>query len=270
MNPVAERLQFIVDLVYDGTASKFAADLQVSISTVTRWLTGVTVPNASALQKMQDIGIDTDFLVRGSTAVFTETKNGTNLSKQAVWKPLLSDRYRLLKAENMARNAPGAASELKVAYARSIPKLSNEIDQMTVDQQSGQDVIIPMFESNIPAGYKVPIYEDLAMSFNVTQYYKDCFTMRVRGDSMLGSGIEDGDRVIIRKGHRFRNGDVVAAMVDGEVTLKGIWTKDDRVYLVPANSKYPVVELPDEAQFQCLGVCIDTFRPPKKVDWREK
>jgi SOS-response transcriptional repressor LexA len=40
------------------------------------------------------------------------------------------------------------------------------------------------------------------------------------------------------------------------------------VYLVPANPKYPVVEIPENAEFQCLGVCIDTFRPPKKVEWR--
>ena len=125
-----------------------------------------------------------------------------------------------------------------------------------------------MLESSIPAGYKVPIYEDLATAFNVTSYYKNCFTMRVRGDSMVDAGILDGDRVVIKRGHRFRNGDVIAAVVDGEITLKGVWTEDDRIHLVPANEKYPVYVVPEEASFECLGVCIDTFRPPKKVGKR--
>lgn len=165
---------------------------------------------------------------------------------------------------------PNVEPQSKEPYRRRKPRLGPDIDKISVDQQTGVDVVIPMLESSIPAGYKVPIYEDISTSFNVTSYYKDCFTMRVKGDSMNGSGIEDGDRVVIKRGHRFRNGDIIAAVVDGEVTLKAVWTRESRVYLVPANPKYPIFEVPESSEFQSLGVCIDTFRPPRKVEWREK
>jgi SOS-response transcriptional repressor LexA/transcriptional regulator with XRE-family HTH domain len=158
--------------------------------------------------------------------------------------------------------------QLGQPVASSPTRLSSEVGIITVDKDAGEDVIIPMLESSIPAGDRVPIYEDLATSFNVTQYYRNCFTMRVKGDSMIDAGINDGDRVIIKSGHRFRDGDVIAAVVDGELTLKGVWKRDGKIYLVPANSKYSVVELDEGTQFQCIGVCIDTFRPPKRVNWR--
>lgn len=151
---------------------------------------------------------------------------------------------------------------------RRKPSLSAEVGSITVDDNSGADVVIPMLESSIPAGDRVPIYEDLATSFNVTQYYRNCFTMRVKGDSMVDAGINDGDRVIIKRGHRFRDGDVIAAVIDGELTLKGVWKRDGKIFLVPANRKYAVIEVAEESDFQCIGVCIDTFRPPTRVSWR--
>lgn len=201
---------------------------------------------------------------------------GEKLQGIASWNTVLQERYKEFATQS-TDSWPSATSggtgffikDPSKRYERIIRgKLSPEIDRITVDQQGDGEVVIPMLESNIPAGYKVPIYEDLATAFNVTSYYKNCFTMRVRGDSMVDAGILDGDRVVIKRGHRFRNGDVIAAVVDGEITLKGVWTEDDRIHLVPANEKYPVYVVPEEASFECLGVCIDTFRPPRKVSKR--
>ncbi len=62
------------------------------------------------------------------------------------------------------------------------------------------------------------------------------YVLKVRGDSMVDDGILDGDLVIIARRERADNGEMVVANVNGEVTLKRIYTEGVRVRLQPANS----------------------------------
>lgn len=65
------------------------------------------------------------------------------------------------------------------------------------------------------------------------------FALNVRGDSMVDAGINDGDTVILEKGEG-RHGDIVAALIDGEVTLKRlIQGRDRKHYLKAENPRYP-------------------------------
>ena len=61
------------------------------------------------------------------------------------------------------------------------------------------------------------------------------FVLKVRGDSMVDDGVLDGDLVIINRRDRADNGDMVVAMVNGEVTLKRFYSEGERVRLQPAN-----------------------------------
>lgn len=67
------------------------------------------------------------------------------------------------------------------------------------------------------------------------------FSLTVKGDSMIDAGINEGDIVLIDKDRRFEVGDIVAALVDNEWTIKYIERKDDEFCLVPANPEYPVI-----------------------------
>ena len=64
------------------------------------------------------------------------------------------------------------------------------------------------------------------------------FGLRVRGDSMIEAHIADGDIVILEK-REARAGDIVAALIDGETTLKRFVTRHGKPYLQAENSKYP-------------------------------
>lgn len=64
------------------------------------------------------------------------------------------------------------------------------------------------------------------------------YLLRVSGDSMVGEGINANDLVIIDKLREPKNGDVVAACVDGEWTVKYFQARDGSVTLMPANPKY--------------------------------
>jgi repressor LexA len=65
------------------------------------------------------------------------------------------------------------------------------------------------------------------------------FALRVRGDSMIGAHILDGDIVILEDRQNAKNGDIVAALIDGETTLKRYVTDRGRPYLKAENPRFP-------------------------------
>ncbi len=68
---------------------------------------------------------------------------------------------------------------------------------------------------------------------------RNTFALRVAGDSMIGRHIPDGDVVVLEHGPDPRNGQIVAALIDGESTLKTFIVKGGKPYLKAENPKYP-------------------------------
>jgi repressor LexA len=64
------------------------------------------------------------------------------------------------------------------------------------------------------------------------------FLLNVSGDSMIEAAIADGDWVVVRQQPVAENGDIVAAMIDGEATVKTLKRRDDKVWLMPHNPAY--------------------------------
>jgi repressor LexA len=87
------------------------------------------------------------------------------------------------------------------------------------------------------------------------------FGLKVRGDSMLGKSIVDGDIAIIEHGVQPRPGDVVAALIDGQVTLKTFLLQRGKPYLRAENPRYPNLIPQEELQIQ--GVMVALVRKRK-------
>jgi repressor LexA len=64
------------------------------------------------------------------------------------------------------------------------------------------------------------------------------FRLRVHGDSMINAAIKDGDVVVVRQQPQAENGDIVAAMIEGETTVKTLQRSNDQVWLMPHNPAY--------------------------------
>jgi len=64
------------------------------------------------------------------------------------------------------------------------------------------------------------------------------FMLKVVGDSMVGAAIADGDWVVVRQQPNAENGDIVAAMIEGEATVKTYKKRDGHVWLMPHNEAY--------------------------------
>jgi repressor LexA len=67
------------------------------------------------------------------------------------------------------------------------------------------------------------------------------FALHVKGDSMIEAAICDGDIVVVRQQAVAENGDIVAAMIDGEATVKSYRSRDGHIELVPRNPAYDVI-----------------------------
>jgi repressor LexA len=67
------------------------------------------------------------------------------------------------------------------------------------------------------------------------------FSLRVRGDSMINAAITDGDVVVVRQQPQAENGEIVAAMIDGETTVKTLQRTGGQVWLMPHNPAYPPI-----------------------------
>jgi repressor LexA len=71
------------------------------------------------------------------------------------------------------------------------------------------------------------------------------FAVRVRGDSMVGAGIMDGDMAVIEKVNLVRNGEITMAVVDDAVTLKRFYRETSRIRLQSENPAYKPIYCKD-------------------------
>jgi SOS regulatory protein LexA len=97
----------------------------------------------------------------------------------------------------------------------------------------------------VQAGFPSPEEEALCDILSMDEYLitrpDSSFLLQVRGDSMIGEGIMEGDLVIVEKGREPKNGNVVIAEVDGEWTIKFFRKQGKKIILEAANPKYPVI-----------------------------
>jgi repressor LexA len=70
----------------------------------------------------------------------------------------------------------------------------------------------------------------------------DLFMLKVKGESMIDAAICDGDYVVIRQQKDANNGEIVAAMIDGEATVKTFSRKSGHIWLLPANDDFAPID----------------------------
>ncbi len=135
--------------------------------------------------------------------------------------------------------------------------------QLTKPRTSGFGVQLPLFAS-IPAGS--PDEFDGSEAPETLRFIPTtlgisnpsrAFAVRVRGDSMIDAGIFSGDIVVLEKKEP-HNGDIVAALIDGENTLKRLINENGRVYLKAENRDYPDLEPVEKLELQ--GVVVSILR----------
>lgn len=85
----------------------------------------------------------------------------------------------------------------------------------------------------------------------------DLFMLKVKGESMINAAICDGDYVVIRQQKDASNGEIVAAMIDGEATVKTFSRKSGHIWLLPANDDFAPI---DGDHCEVLGIVTAVLR----------
>ena len=86
------------------------------------------------------------------------------------------------------------------------------------------------------------------------------YLLRVKGDSMRDDGIVDGDLVAVQRASDARNGQVVGARIDGEITIKRLERTRTRLRLLPRNPDYAPIEVPPGADVAIEGIYCGLVR----------
>jgi repressor LexA len=89
----------------------------------------------------------------------------------------------------------------------------------------------------------------------------DVFLLKVKGDSMNGRCIADGDYVLVQPSGKPKDGDIVAARLGEEATVKTLMHRGSTIVLEPANPKDRAIEVGPRDDFAVLGVVCGIFRP---------
>lgn len=116
----------------------------------------------------------------------------------------------------------------------------------------------PLFRSRVPAGFPSPAedYVESALDLNehLIAHKEATFFVRVRGDSMIGAGIRNGDLLVVDRAREAKDGDIVIAVVDGELTVKRLNQRGAHPCLMSENPCYSPIELKDGQELTIWGV----------------
>jgi repressor LexA len=88
----------------------------------------------------------------------------------------------------------------------------------------------------------------------------DLFVLRVRGESMIEAGVLPGDLVVVRQQAEVEQGEMCAAMIDGEATVKYFRRRRGKIVLEPANAAFEPITLHPDQDNQVLGKVVATLR----------
>lgn len=122
-----------------------------------------------------------------------------------------------------------------------------------------KDMTLPFFDIKVVAGFPIPLdndelSQDIELLKMLCPHPEASYLIRVKGDSMIDAGVLSGDIVIVDKSNRNPSEHEMAVCeLNGEYTLKQVMKVDGRIFLVPANTAYPKIEVKEDDRFSIWG-----------------
>ena len=204
----------------------------------------------------------------GVSPSYEEMKESLNLkSKSGIHRLIsaLEERGFIKRLAHKARalevvKLPETASANDIYNNFSPSVIRGGLDDKNLENKSGSE--IPVL-GNIAAGTPVEAIQNEVMRIPMPDNIEkngEFFGLKVKGDSMIEAGINDGDTVIVKKADTAENGKIVVALIDdNEAMLKRIRRKGKTVALESANRNYETkIFGPDRVKVQ--GVLVSLYR----------
>ncbi|CAH1073317.1 LexA family protein [Candidatus Nitrotoga sp. 1052] len=140
-------------------------------------------------------------------------------------------------------------------------RFKNDILYPALDSQP---IRVPLFSHKVPAGFPSPADDYIEARLSLDQHLitnKDAtFFVRAKGNSMIDAGIFDGDLLVVDKSLTPSSGNIVIAIIDGDLTVKRLILRDNKTILKPENPRFKEIELKDGQELQVWGVVTSTVK----------
>lgn len=131
------------------------------------------------------------------------------------------------------------------------------------DVKPKYDFEAPVFEAN-PSAKKISAQEKEIISLNLNEYLapnpQRIFLVQVNGESMIDEMIFDGDILVVDKDEAVRDGKIVIASLNGELTVKFYRHIANEIFLVSANKKFLPIKIESYLEFEIQGVVKHVIR----------
>ena len=168
-------------------------------------------------------------------------------------------------AENFSISVKGAHDHLialkKKGLLKQGDKKSRTIELIKTDEEGENFAEIPIL-GTVAAGRPILAIENFDGSIKLHRSLlrngRHYFALRVKGDSMEGAGIMDGDTAVIEQQNIVRNGEIAVVMLDDSVTMKTFYRESARIRLQPENPKYSPIYCSKD--LRVLGKLSHIFR----------
>ncbi|MEY7999990.1 transcriptional repressor LexA [Clostridium sp. Mt-5] len=188
--------------------------------------------------------------------------------------------YEFIKSQIKEKGYPPSVREICAAVGlRSTSTVHNHLERLEKRGLIKRDGIksrtIEIIEKSIPQKemIDIPIIGDIAAGMpilateNVEDFFpipvdfikndKKLFILRVKGESMIDAGILNGDFSILEQTNFAENGDIVAALIGNEATLKRFFKQESNIRLQPENKNMPPIIVDD---CKIIGKLVGVYR----------
>lgn len=167
-----------------------------------------------------------------------------------VLRPLAESELAHMLGGSDLPDAPAEPARDSLQNVSQLPTSNTEDDAMAS---------VPLV-GRIAAGGPITAEQSVEDVFSLPRQFVghgDLFMLKVSGDSMIDAAICDGDWVVVRQQKTAVNGDIVAALLDDEATVKTFRQRDGHTWLLPQNTQYEPI-LGDHATV--MGKVVSVFR----------
>lgn len=194
--------------------------------------------------------------------------------------PRQAEIFRFIKSEVLKKGYPPSVREIGQAvglsssstvhghlgkleekgYIRRDPTKPRAIELVHDRDVVRKEIVNVPIVGRVTAGEPILAVENIEDFFPMPRdfaNYEEVFMLKVRGDSMIGAGILDGDYVVVRQQSHAENGDIVVALLEDEATVKRFFREADHIRLQPENPSLAPIRSTD---VQILGKVVGVFR----------
>ncbi len=158
--------------------------------------------------------------------------------------------------KSLARNLEQLVSSLNEEQGNKKFTMGFNVKQLGPMYPS--NLSLPLFSNRVQAGFPSPADDHLEASLDLNklliQHPESTFFVRASGNSMINVGINDNDTLVVDRSLEPKHGDIIIAALNSELTVKRLYAKDNKVFLMPENQDYSIIEVNEEMDFIVWGV----------------